>query len=224
MGSVDNQALLSSLNHTSPTCLLESALGPQLKSVEASTGGNGKGAGEPSRPIGWSKPKPKAVYRQKTKLGMGVDQQEFIKPDPKGKAPAQPSSQAPSSSAHPWVRMDAGQSGDPGATPSSGGLHAAQRTPVFSGRSLTVGDSVGSSACPALVGLASAKVLGDSRAIMSPARVQSEQHQALSKSRVDDLAVFPQVPTDLHHVVVVGLAGRVRVNPSCWRVGVQPDS
>lgn len=102
----------------------------------------GKGTGEPSRPNGWSKPKAKAVHRQKSTLGSGTGQ-AILKPNPKGKSPGQFTSQASSSSALPWVRMDAGQAGDPGATPSSGGPHAGLRTPVFSGGPLKVGAPVG---------------------------------------------------------------------------------
>jgi hypothetical protein len=104
LGSVENQARLSL--KSCPMCLMDNALGSQHKSVEASLGGNGIGAGEFSRFIGRSKPKtkpkpkPKAVYRQKTKLDRGVD--------PKGVALAQPSSLAHSSSDRPWVRMNLG--------------------------------------------------------------------------------------------------------------------
>jgi hypothetical protein len=65
---VSNQALLLSLN---PMCLLKSALGSQLTSGESIVW-IGKGFGEPSRPNGWSKPKAKVVYRQKSTLGLGL--------------------------------------------------------------------------------------------------------------------------------------------------------
>jgi len=97
--------------------------------------------------------------------------------------------------------MDVGQFGDPGATPSSGGPHAALRMPMFSGGPLMVGPS----ACLFPVGVASGEVSGESRAIMSPTRVHLEQNQSVGKIMVDDPAVLPQVSTvdeDLLHAVV----------------------
>lgn len=159
-------------------------LNQNKKVKEASTGWNGKEAGGPSRPIGRNKPKPKVVYRQKTKLGLGAGQKACVKPDPKDKSPAQLSSQVPSSSARPWVRLDAGQSGDPEATPDSGGSQAALRSQGMSGGLRTEVSSVGQSDCSASVGLESAEVSRDPRAVMSPTRVYPEQNQSVSQ--IDD--------------------------------------
>jgi len=93
---------------------------------------DGKGSSKPSRPIGCSKPKAKVVFKRKHMSGLGVSQAVF-KPDPKGKAPAsreQHSSPATSSSARPWVRLDAGQASDPGAMSSASGFHTALQTPI----------------------------------------------------------------------------------------------
>jgi hypothetical protein len=99
LGSVENIAELSL--KSCPTCTMYNALGSQLKSVEASLDGNGLEAGVFSSYVGRAKPKfkpkpkPNAVFRQKMKLGRGMD--------PKGVDPAQPSSQAHSFSDWPWV-------------------------------------------------------------------------------------------------------------------------
>jgi len=104
LGSVENIAELSL--KSCPTCTMDNALGPQLKSVEASLGGIGLEAGVFSSYVGRSKPKPKpkAVFRQKLKLGRGMD--------PKVVDPAQPSSQAHSFS--DWARVNVGQSSELG--------------------------------------------------------------------------------------------------------------
>jgi len=103
-----------------PTCVLKIPLGPQFKSGALSTYKDwvGKGFGEPSRPMGWSKPKAKAVYKRKSKLSLGGGQ-AFFKSDPKGKNPAH---HASSSSAYPWVSLDIGQADDPGVTSSTSGV------------------------------------------------------------------------------------------------------
>jgi hypothetical protein len=65
-------------------CLLKKTLGPLLKCGVLSTSKDwaGKGSYEPSRPIVWSKPKEKAVFKRKAKLGLGMGQAAF-KSDPK---------------------------------------------------------------------------------------------------------------------------------------------
>jgi hypothetical protein len=69
-------------------CLLKKTLGPLLKCGVLSTSKDwaGKGSYEPSWPIGWSKPKEKAVFKRKAKLGLGLGMgQAAFKSDPKGK-------------------------------------------------------------------------------------------------------------------------------------------
>jgi hypothetical protein len=89
LGRVSDDVMVPSLFLNSPTRQIKNARGPQRISAEVSMGWTGKKAGGPSRPIGRNKPKTKVIYRQKTKMGLGVGQQACVKPDPKGKSPAQ---------------------------------------------------------------------------------------------------------------------------------------
>jgi hypothetical protein len=106
----------------------------------------------------------------------GVVQQEQVcfEPDPKGKAIAQPNSQALSSSEPLSMRSDAGQSSDLEASTSSGVPPAVLRSSLLSGNSLSVGGPVGYADSPEPVVMMAVVTIGESTKVLSPARAQSE--------------------------------------------------
>jgi hypothetical protein len=153
---------------------------------------------------------------QFSELG-GVDQQEkeCFEPDPKGKAIAQPIFQVLSCSDRLSVRNEAGQSSDLEASTSFGVPPAMPRSSLLSCISLSVGGTVGPAVSPDPVDLMSVVTIGESMEVMSPERVQPELNLAVTKSRVDGLADFFQVPTDLLSVVSEGRARMLRLFGPC---------
>jgi len=259
LGSVENLAELSL--KSCPTCMMDNDLGSQLKSVEASLGGNGLGAGVFASYVGRTKPKskpkpkprPKVVFRQKMKLDRGVDpkgvapaqqssqahsisdwswvrlnvgqsselggvdQQEQVcfEPDPKGKAIAQPIFQVLSCSDRLPMRSEAAQSSNLEASTSSGVPLAVPRSSLLSGISLSVGGMVGPAVSSDPVDLMSVVTIDEPIEVMSPARVQPELNLAVRESRVDALAYFFQVSTDLLSAVSEGRARMSRLFGPC---------
>jgi hypothetical protein len=156
---------------------------------------------------------------QSSELG-GVDQQEqdCFEPDPKGKAIAQPNFHALSSSDRLLVRSDVGQFSDLEASMSSGVPPAALRSSLLSGNSLLVGGPMGPAVSPDPVVLMSGVTISELMEVMSPARVQPELNQAVSKSRVDVLADLSQEPTDILRAVSEGRDRMSRLFGPCSEV------
>jgi len=102
------------------------------------------------------------------------------------------------------VRRDAGQSSNLEAASSPGVPPAVLRSSLLLGNSLSMGGSVGPADSPDPVDLMSVVAIDESMVVMSSARVQPEQNQVVSKSRVDGLANLFQVPIEIPHAVTEG--------------------